>query len=147
EKLTRSHALIIEALYDLALVYKDQMKDEKKAITTFEDLIARYDSSKYHANTYYQLYRLYTAQGNQPKSDYYQNLVLTEYGDSDYAKVIKNPNYAAEALASENLIHEVYERAYTYFREGFYQNAYDMVIKSMTEFPNSEYQPQLKFLE
>ena len=147
DKLNRSHSLIIEALYDLALVYKDQMNDEDKAITAFEDLIARYDSSKYHANAYYQLYKLYSDKGNQPKADYYKTLVLTKYGQTDYAKVILNPNYAAETRASENLIEEVYAKAYAYFTQGLYQTSYEMLIKAMEEFPNSEYQPQLKFLE
>jgi tetratricopeptide (TPR) repeat protein len=147
EKLERSDALIIESLYDLAHVYKDLMLDENMAIATFEDLISRYDSSKYHPNVYYQLHLIYSKRGDQAKSDYYKNLVLTEFPKSDYAKVIENPDYAAESLASENTIREVYEKSYANFQQGFYRNAYDMSAKALEQFPDNIYTPQFKFLQ
>ncbi|MEZ4720837.1 MAG: tetratricopeptide repeat protein [Flavobacteriales bacterium] len=146
EKMMRSDALIIEALYDLASVYKDQMHDDDMAINTYEDLISRYDSSRYHLNTYYTLYLMFKQAGNQPKSDYYKNLILSGFPETDYAKVILNPNYGAESTASTSMMQEVYSRAYTYFHEGYYRNAYDMATKALTEYPDNEYKPQFTFL-
>ena len=147
EKLDRSHALIIEATYDLAIVYKDLMNDEDMAIATFEDLLTRYDSTKYHPNVYYQLYLMHTARGEVAKADYYRGLLTTEFPESDYAKVIENPDYAAESLAQEYLAEEVYTRAYTYFNQGFYQKSYDMVVKAIAEIDNPEFNPKFKLLE
>ena len=146
EKIARSNALIVEALYDLALVYKDQMNDEELAIQTFEDLISRYDSSKYHANCYYQLYFIYKNNGNLDKMNYYRSLILEEYPDSDYAKVILNPDYAAESLASEQETQDLYEKAYLHFEQGLYKRAYDMAMTGIKKYPKSEYEPQFQFL-
>jgi tetratricopeptide (TPR) repeat protein len=147
EKLVRSNALIIEALYDLAMVYKDQMQDEDLAIETFEDLVSRYDSSKYHPNSYYQLYLMFLKRGNEPKTAYYKALIIDEYPETDYAKVIENPEYAAESVASETLLEEVYAKSYTYFRQGFYTKSYGMAIKAIEEYPESDYLPKFKLLE
>lgn len=146
EKLERSNALIIEALYDLAIVYKDQMNDPEPAIETFEELISRYDSSKYHPNSYYQLYLMYGEQGNTAKADYYKNLILDEYPSTDYAKVIKNPNYAAESFAAEKEVKELYETAYQYFYQGSYSKSYQYVMTGLEKFPGSEYDPQFQLL-
>lgn len=146
EKIERSHALLIEALYDLAMVYKDLMKDEPMAIVTFEDLISRYDSSKYHPNTYYQLYLMYGAKGNTQKSEYYKSLILSEYPKTDYAKVIIDPNYAEESVASNELLEEVYGRSYEYFKQGFYSKTYEMSTKALEEYPKSEFVAKFKLL-
>lgn len=147
EKIARSNALIIEALYDLALVYKEQMSDEEPAIETFEDLISRYDSTKYHPNSYYQLYLMYGDKGNQAKADYYKSLILKEYPDSDYAKVIQNPNFAAQSVAKEEEVKVLYENAYAAFHQGAYRQSYNFVMTGLDKFPDSPYQPQFKFLE
>lgn len=147
EKLQRSDALIVEALYDLALVYKEQMNDPKLAIQTFEDLISRYDSSKYHPNAHYQLYLMYAEQGNQVKSDYYKNIILEKYPETDYAKVILNPDYAAESVAQEAEVQDLYAKAYAYFNQGYYRQAYEYVQVGLEKHSGGEYQPQFKFLE
>lgn len=147
EKMDRSHSLIVEASYDLALVYKDQMKDDEMAMATFEDLIARYDSSKYHQNAYYQLYLMNNQAGNTAKAEYYKQQILSKYPASDYAKVIENPDYAAKSVAQQNLAEEVYTRAYTYFNQGFYSKSYDMVYKALEELDHPDYNAKFKLLE
>ncbi|MEM9024079.1 MAG: tetratricopeptide repeat protein, partial [Bacteroidota bacterium] len=91
DKLKRSNGRIIEALYDLAVVYKDKLKDQPEAAKTFEELLQRYDSTHYHLNTYYQLYLLYDKMGLSAKSDYYKNILLNDYAGTEYARSIRNP--------------------------------------------------------
>lgn len=147
EKLDRSNQLIIEALYDLGLVYKEQMNDLPPAAETFEDLIARYDSSKYHPTCYYQLYRLYLEMGNEAKAEYYKREVVSMYPESDFAKVIINPNYAAQEEVQTQAVQQIYEQAYVFFNQGFYTKAYEYVSLAEEKYPNSAYQPQLSFLK
>ncbi len=146
EKIVRSNALIIEALYDLAMVYKDQMLDEPLAISTFEDLLGRYDSTKYHPNIYYQLYLMFTKNGKTEKTDYYKLLILDDYPETDYAKAIENPNYAEKAVASEGLLEEVYSRAYEFFKQSYYSKCYEMSTKALEQYPESPYVPKFKLL-
>ncbi|MEX2596805.1 MAG: tetratricopeptide repeat protein [Salibacteraceae bacterium] len=146
EKMERSHALIIEALYDLALVYKEQMKDLPPAAETFEDLLSRYDSSKYHAVSNYQLYLIYSDLNNSSKADYFKQVVMTKYPDSDYAQVILNPNFAAKEAEATKAVQEAYEEAYSYFEQGFYRKAYELITITLEEYPKSEFLPQCEML-
>lgn len=147
EKLARSHSLIIEALYDLGLVYKEQMNDYPLAAETFEDLISRYDTSKYHVTSHYQLYLMYAEMGDQAKSAYHKNQILSKYPDSDYAKVILNPSYAASDKVKDEKVEKLYQEAYAYFEQGFYSKAYELELLGLEKYPNSSFEPQFKFLE
>lgn len=145
-KMAKSNSLIVEALYDLALVYKDQMRDEPKAVETFEELISRYDTSKYHPSVYYQLYLINQEKGNTPKADYYKSKLLNDYPNTDYAKVILNPNYAADLEQKDAVVEELYNKAYAYFDQGFYRKAYEYCDKGLNAYPNTSFTPQFKLL-
>ena len=139
--------MIIEALYDLGLVYKEQMNDYPLAAETFEDLISRYDTSKYHVTSHYQLYLMYAEMGDQAKSAYHKNQILSKYPDSDYAKVILNPSYAASDKVKDEKVEKLYQEAYAYFEQGFYSKAYELELLGLEKYPNSSFEPQFKFLE
>lgn len=147
EKMKRSHSLIVEALYDLGLVYKEQMNDYPPAAETFEELISRYDTSKYHVTSHYQLYLMYAEMGNPSKSEYHKNQILNKYPNSDYAQVILNPNFAASDKVKDEEVEKLYQESYAYFEQGFYRNAYELVTLGLEKYPNSSFLPQFKFLE
>ena len=48
------------------------------------------------APTAFQLYKTYTYLQDNEQSAYYKNLILTKYPETDYAKIIENPNYYEE---------------------------------------------------
>ncbi len=116
-----SNAKIQKALYDLGVVYKEDMKDSKNAKESFEGLLSRYDSSQYHASTYYQLYRIYNGEQNSILANKYKNLILSLYPETDYAKVILNPNYFEEMADEKEALEEIYDKAYGYYSRGFHR--------------------------
>jgi len=146
EDMARSHALIVEALYDLSLVYKDQMYDPPKAAETLEDLISRYDSSKYHLNSYYQLYLLYADLGNTSKSNYYRDLLLREHPDSEYAQVIRNPDFLLASAATDEEVTKSYDRAYAYFQQGYYMESFKVIDEAVSKYPQNKYDAKFAFL-
>ena len=48
------------------------------------------------------MYRIYAQIGNAQKSEYYKNIILTKHGDTEYAEIIRNPNYAAERASKKS---------------------------------------------
>lgn len=133
-----SHKKIQKALFDLGNIYKENMRDNKNAIKAFEELLQRYDSSEYHLTTYYLLYRLWLDEGKPSKRDYYKKIILNQYSDSDYAKLIRNPNYLKELAAAKQEAVLYYEKTYGYFKREFYkqtlmncQEAYQLYSETM----------------
>lgn len=111
--MSASHDQIIEALYSIGIIYKEKLQDNPQAIGTFEDLVSRYDTCKYQLAAYYQLYRLYLETGNDGKANEYKSK-LSKFPESEYWKVIENPNYKQEAekqrIADEQQYQDVYNK-------------------------------------
>jgi tetratricopeptide (TPR) repeat protein len=87
-----SYNKIKNARYDIALFYKDILKDDNAAGEVLEDLILNNDKNDpQNAEIFYQLYRTYASLDPQ-KSENYKNLLLQVYPQSIYAKSINTPS-------------------------------------------------------
>jgi hypothetical protein len=96
------------------------------AIRTFEALIERFPDNKYKIQTAYELCQLYQHLQNQPRSDYFKNIILTLYPESDYAKLLVNPNYYKEINARQSEASKLYNDTY----KAFTNQQYYMVINN-----------------
>jgi tetratricopeptide (TPR) repeat protein len=147
DALAKSDGRIIEAYYKVGSIYKEQLLNNLKSTETFEELIKRYPENKYKLNSYYQLYRIYLAMNNQPKSDYYKNLLLKDYPDSDYAAIIKNPGYAADIAASKSQVENFYTETYQLYGSGNYPQALENCKKADSLYSKSSLMPRFSFLK
>jgi tetratricopeptide (TPR) repeat protein len=113
-----SHKKIQYAYYDLGSIYKEKLKEYQRSIDAFEELLKRYPKGLFPLETYYQLYRLYTQIGNTAKANDYKNKILREYPDSEYAKILSDPDYLKKMEAMKGQIALMYERAFTSYAKG-----------------------------
>ncbi|MBN8701961.1 MAG: hypothetical protein J0M08_02790 [Bacteroidetes bacterium] len=120
EKMDASNKKIVEAFNNAGAIYKEELLNNKKSIEMFEELIKRYPKNKYELSSYYQLYRLNLAVNNSDRANYYKNLILTNYSDSEYARIIKNPDYAKTANANKNIIERYYSETFDMYNSGNY---------------------------
>ncbi len=120
EALTKSNTKIIDAYYNIGSIYKEQLLNYTKSVETFEELLKRYPDNKYKLACYYHLYRTYLAMNDGTKSDYYKNLLLNNYPDSEYAKIIRTPGYAKIAMANKSQVEKFYAETYQLYSEGKY---------------------------
>ena len=74
-----------------------------------------YPTNKYKIQSIYKLESLYSGLQNQPKSDYYRNLLLTEYPETDYAKLLVNPDYYKEIQARQSEALNLYAETFRAF--------------------------------
>lgn len=109
-----SNILIMDAMYNSAIIYYDQLKDFPRSNEMFEELIKRFPTSDYLLPSYFLLYSNYKT-SNPQKSDEYKTLILTKYPDSDYAKLIEDPNYYKKIAEKLKVIEKKYEDIYTVY--------------------------------
>ena len=91
EQITKSTDKIIKAYYNLGFIYIEGLNDYPKSIESFETLMERFPDNKYGTATCYELCQLYKDLENLPKSDFYRNLILTKYPETDFAKLLSQP--------------------------------------------------------
>jgi tetratricopeptide (TPR) repeat protein len=145
--MVKSDKKIIDAYYNLASTYKDELNNNKKAIATFEELNNRYADHKYKLATYFQLYRIFTDVKNKSQADFYKNKILNEYPNSEYAQIISNPNYISDKNAQKGEVELFYVDTYNEYTSGNYSSAYNKCSESEIKFGKTDYSPKFAFIK
>lgn len=146
EKVDASTLKIVEAYYDLGLIYKEQLMDLNKAASTFETLNQKYPGNKYEVTCYYQLYRLYLAMKDNANAEINKNLILSKYPDTDYAQILRNPQYNADKSNRMNKIEAYYEETYLAYTDGKYAEALERCNSADTLIAKSKFKPKFALL-
>lgn len=109
------------ALYDIGTIYKERLKDADNATEAFVRITQDFENSAVAPDAYYQLYRIYVEKeqsggfvgtGLRDNSAYYKEVILNDYPDSEYAKLILNPDYVTEQSRQYQEQKAAYEELY-----------------------------------
>lgn len=141
-----SNTRIVDAYYNLASTYKEELNNNKKAIASFEEMNKRFPDNKYKLSTYYQLYRIFASVKNQSQADYYKNKLLNEYPNSEYAQIIKNPNYVSDKNSQKGEVELFYTETYDSYAAGDYSKSYAMSRESLTKFGKNDFSGKFSFI-
>ncbi len=143
----KSDIKIIDAYYNLGSTYKEELNNNIKAIATFEELNKRYVDHKYKLSTYYQLYRIFESIKNKSQADYYKNKLLNDYPTSEYAQIIKNPNYAAEKNTQKGEVETYYTETYNIYSEQNYIVAVSRCKESEAKFGKNDFGSKFAYIK
>ncbi len=146
-KLSASNDKIILAYFELANLYKERLKNDKKAIETFEKLIQRYPKNKYLQESYYNLYLLYDKVSNYALSEKYKNKILDEFPNSAFAKVIKNPNFINEQNKKKNAVNDYYAATYELYQDEKYADVIKRADDATELYKGSPVLPKFQLLK
>jgi tetratricopeptide (TPR) repeat protein len=126
EQLEASTNKIIQAYYNVGFIYLEGLRDYEQSVNSFETLLQRFPANKYNVATCYELYQIYTDLENKEKADFYKNLILDKYPETDFAKLLVNPNYYKEIKTKKQEVAGLYEDTY----KAFTNQQYYMVINN-----------------
>jgi tetratricopeptide (TPR) repeat protein len=129
---------IQDAFYDLGTIYKEQLSENQRSINSFEELLKRYPNGKWNLETYYQLYRLYKAEGDERKAQEYANRILREFPKSDYANIIRDPKYLEKLEAMRGRLGSMYDMAFDNFNNGEYERVIEAADSALKVFKEDE---------
>ena len=129
-----SNARIEKALFEMGVIYKEKLRNIDEATTSFETLIDRYPKGHYTPQAYYHLYQLYNNQGISSEANRYKKLLIKEYPDSDYAKILKDPKYFEKLAKEANKAKDFYKKTYQFYLSGNYEQ-----VKKNNEIAKTNY--------
>jgi hypothetical protein len=109
-------------------------------------MLERFPETDYTAPVYYQLYKMYSEQKNESKASYYRNLVLSRYPNTNYAKVLSDPNFYKQVLEKENEVNRYFEQTYSFYNSGNYQQVIANVQTAFNQFKNDPSIPKFAML-
>jgi len=96
-----SNVMILDALYNLGIIYKEQLKEIGESIDYFSSVIDRNIEHPKVLPAEYQLYLLHKKNGSTGKANGYKGMILKDYPDSDIAKLLLDPDYLKKKAKKE----------------------------------------------
>lgn len=125
EAIDSSNAIIASDLYETGYIYRDLLNDIPRSCASFESLLSRFPQSEYALPSTYLLYVLYKGRDNA-KSNQFRDLLLSKYPDTDYAKLVNDPQYYEKLAAKQKDLEIQYEKVY----ENFYNKQWRAVVQA-----------------
>jgi tetratricopeptide (TPR) repeat protein len=123
---------IKKALFDLGKQYRDNLQNYAKSIATLEKLNERFPEHGDKAEAYYYLALNYIDIGDKVQAKKYQDLILNDFKDTKFAKIISDPNYGESLLTEKNRIDSYYDQTYELFKKEQFEKVQTR-IKNATE--------------
>jgi tetratricopeptide (TPR) repeat protein len=148
EAMAAAHNEIIASLYEIGTIYKERLQDDDNAIESFLRITNEYDTSVTSLPAHYQLYRIYVEKeesggfvgtGYRDNSGYYKNVILADYPDSEFAKLITDPDYITEKNRNVEEERKAYEATYKNYSRRQYNDVMLTCNTVIRDEPNNNY--------
>jgi tetratricopeptide (TPR) repeat protein len=144
--LAKSNARIYNAYFDVANFYRDVLGDRKEAIDVYLLLLTRFPDSPDKPALYYNLYRLYSDDNNTAKAEEYKNLILKNYPETAFAKIIIDPNYSQKLNDADAELTGLYNKVYDAYSNKDYPTTVTLVDDVQKQKPDNKWSAQLAYL-
>ena len=135
-----------EAYFNLGVVYKDKFADYPLAIDAFTDYMKKYPRSEKEVSAMFNLYKTYLLQKDYANADVYKKLIIREYPETDYAKILNDPDYYKELERAENELNFMYQVTYRYFLNDECDNVNSTFRYVDSAYPDSRLMPKFALL-
>lgn len=119
EAMAESNKKLLKAYFNAGVIYSDELNEDERAIEYFKKVLDRKIENKHNLLSAYQLYRIYKSK-DASKASIYENYIMSNYPESDYAQFIKNPNYFIEQKEREALAEQEYVTMLGRYEKGMY---------------------------
>ena len=112
DELEASNTIIINGLYNMGMIYKDELEDKDLSVDAFEDLHSRFPNNNYRLEYYYQIYLMALRFKDTALAEKYKALLLAEFSSDDYAIAISDPDYEKNLRMMDSVQDSIYEMTY-----------------------------------
>lgn len=135
---------IIEALYTAGGIFLMDIKNNTKAISSLEKLVADYPKNKYEEPALYQLYLLYN-KTNVSKAQQYASSLRAKYPSGTYANLLDNKG-GTTTKKDNSQVAAFYEETFKLYLDEKYQEAINNKIVAEEMFDENPLQPKFDFI-
>jgi tetratricopeptide (TPR) repeat protein len=144
----QSQGRLEDALFNMGVIYKENLLDYEEAIWSFEELIRRYPSpeGRYNDRAMYYLYTLYNSIQKPDRANYYKNVLASQYPDSHYTKLLNNPNYIRELEEEERKVVRAYGAVFEKYRAKDYPGVIRGADSALVLYPDDPLVPKFKYI-
>jgi outer membrane protein assembly factor BamD (BamD/ComL family) len=133
------------AYFELGKIYNFKLEEKQNAIEKFNQLLLRFPESQYKPEVLYQLYLL-NAGVDSVASDQAATILIKDFPETIYAKLVINPNYIEENEKLRLELQRIYSRAYNYYRDHQFDDSLVLLDSALQSNPQNEFADYLLLL-
>ncbi|WP_435135517.1 tetratricopeptide repeat protein [Formosa sp. A9] len=120
------------AYYQLGVIYKEKFSDYNRSKTKLNTLLSNNPEERLIVPAKYNLYKDYELLGQTGEANIVKNDIITNYPESRYAEILRNPD--AAVAADLNSPEAVYKSVYAKFEAQNYQEVIRLCDDQMRNF-------------
>lgn len=124
-----ANRMIESAMFTLGTHYRDRLKNYEKSVETLSELLNRYPETQFKLDAYYYLHLAYQDMGDLTNAQIYYDKIVSGYPNTNYARMLKDPNFALQVNSKEAQITKYYDETYAAFEKRQFQEATDRIAK------------------
>ncbi len=147
ELLLASDEKVEAALYALAGIYKEQLKERDKGFATYEREVTRYPRGAHAPDAYYLLYVHYRDLPDAARTAQYAAALQREFPNSIYAKLIADPLYREHERALHLAVATRVDSAFTYYKNQEFRKATGVLARTEKLYPKSDLTDRVAYLK
>nr|WP_317042712.1 hypothetical protein [Bizionia echini] len=133
------------AYYQLGLIYKEKFKEYGLSKNKFQTLLSFNPETKLEVPSKYNLYKMYLLEGQHAEAEIAKNDIISNYPDSRYATILKNPESAS--AKDDSSPESVYEKLYAALENSKYQHVIDETDRYISIFEGEALVPKFELLK
>ncbi|MDR0412643.1 MAG: cell envelope integrity protein TolA [Dysgonamonadaceae bacterium] len=146
EDLEASNLIIADGLYNMAVIYKDELEDIPLSLETFDSLNTRFPEHENKLMSYYHLYLIYLKEGNREMAEQYKQKIRTEFAGSEYAVAMADPDYEYNLKMMDVIQDSLYQDTYHAYLNGDVEKIRRNYRSMTTRYSLSKLMPKFMFL-
>jgi tetratricopeptide (TPR) repeat protein len=143
--LSLSNEKLSVAFLNAAKIYAEKIKDPDKANETYEILLTRFPDSPLVPEALYELYRN-NSSTNKTKAETYRQRLLEKYPESEFAKILSDPDYYRNKMQYIEVTEKLYEEAYDLYQKERFEEAITKINTALEQYPKNQLAPKFMLL-
>lgn len=147
EDVDASNIIIIDGLYNMAMIYKDKLEDIPLSIEAFENLERRFPDNEHRLESFYQVYLMALRSGNTALAAEYKNKLMNVFPESDYAVAVADPDYEYNIRMMDVVQDSIYETTYHRYLAGDTSSVRKNYRYVGEKYPLATLMPKFMFLD
>jgi tetratricopeptide (TPR) repeat protein len=140
-----SNEKIANAYFDAGKVFAEKIGDMQKAAESYETLLSRFPDNEVVPETLYDLYKLYKEE-NSRKSEISRQRLLEKYPESEFAKIISDPDYFNKKMAEMQMSEKLYQEAYNLYTHENFRGSIAVCDSAVNNNPSDNLVPKFMLL-
>jgi TolA-binding protein len=142
-----THDMIKEAYFNVGMVYMNDLENFEKAIESFKTLNSKYPDSSFELPSYYHMYKMFKEKGDHNNADRYKQKIIAEYPESNYAKVVSDPDYFKKLEKKQNVLEQKYSDVLNKYKNGRYFTAINDCDSLINKYDNKPYLARFNYVK